>query len=1246
MTSGDWPTMHTTAKSFSYSALLYPVLAIVMSLSITHPVMSQSGSYVPSKERSSFQDRRKSILDGNNVRATYHNFGYAGRTAGLDEIIFEYPKNTGRQYMYLFSIFVGAEVKDQTPGATGVLRVVNSPNFRTSQGRSWNMNPVAGYFNPKSKELARSDRGPGSNLGNTWPSFWPDKMADSRDPGWANSWNGFFGKNIFNADQEFFYRAGDDNYTRFVDNGRFAPDLTDKTRGGLAIKLDTRVLAWSQILISDVHFNIMEVLNDASYNYDKMAFTLWVADWVGTPGTDRPEFDQRRAVAYLTDLQRTQSPPEFNGQPIGMLAMKFLETPGNAIDGIDNDGDADLYDGTNPANTDLFGMLTSPLGFYNRNDLVNSIIPYFTINDFNAKTLRPGDKIVLIRDNGDRFVTTYPIGGGSVVSQGRTINLPAGGVTLVEDVIAIPGTTNEFYNTDLLDNDLDGIVDENKPNHLVKQTLVNGSFVPRPVRYINYLQFQVGDVIQRGLIVPNRLITAKRASSSNFPANDRNYYTSAPMIDESRDDLFDNEMDWVASSDDVGLDGVEGSGDVGESDKKPTSGAYTPFPGEPNIDKTDVSESDQIGISSVTFPGAGTMGTGPNFASDESFWNNNMRPGIFETGASSQDSDILITSSFFPLRQGSIERFAVAISVAQTNGSLEQDREKNNENLAQSTNAYEADYQFAVAPKPPRVKAVTGDGFVTLYWDTESELAFDRYVNKLGLPGNDFEGYKIYKSTDPAFSDAKTITDGYGNLIFNRPIAQFDRKNGVKGFHPVDVNGVKFFLGNDSGLQRQFTDTDVTNGRVYYYAVTAYDFGATPAGIAPSESPIQLNLNPDGTVVTGDNVVVVRPRAASAGYINPQNPMAKLVQGSAGGSVQINIVDPDSLRSNALYRVVFRDTLIVSGNPNIPDTVKTKDFSLLNITAGKVDTLIRQSRSYRGESNPVMQGFNIKVTNAGEVTSYNPAQSGWKTNRSVSLHDIRFEVFRNQTKPSDYEIVMGPAGFGASKDTTIRIGAIPVRAPAKPTNFKVFNRTENREIPYAFLDTDKNDGNFSASTFTLRDEIIFIESVGNLRNQFTWRVYMVPSSTTASVNPANADVLTLRTIKPFTANDVFEFKIDPALNVARVESDSAASVLDNIKVVPNPYVVTNIAEPRPTTARPQQSRQLHFNHLPAKCTIYIYTVSGQLVNKLEVNNRNDDGTYIWNMLTKDNLELAYGIYLYVVDAPGIGVRKDKFAVIK
>ena len=131
----------------SMFALKY-LLTGALTLALVAPAIAQSnGEHVPSKERSSFQDRRKSILDGNNVRATYHNFGWAGRISGQDEIIFEYPKNTGRQYMYLFAIFVGAEVNDQAPGATGVLRIVNTPNGRTSQGRSWNMNPVAGYYN-------------------------------------------------------------------------------------------------------------------------------------------------------------------------------------------------------------------------------------------------------------------------------------------------------------------------------------------------------------------------------------------------------------------------------------------------------------------------------------------------------------------------------------------------------------------------------------------------------------------------------------------------------------------------------------------------------------------------------------------------------------------------------------------------------------------------------------------------------------------------------------------------------------------------------------------------------------------------------------------------------------------------------------------------------------------------------------------------------------------------------------------
>ena len=79
------------------------------------------------------------------------------------------------------------------------------------------------------------------------------------------------------------------------------------------------------------------------------------------------------------------------------------------------------------------------------------------------------------------------------------------------------------------------------------------------------------------------------------------------MIDESRDDFIDNDGDW-SMVDDVGLNGDESGGlDAGVGDQKPSSGSGTGFPGEPNIDKTDVSESDQMGLTGVGYETAGTI---------------------------------------------------------------------------------------------------------------------------------------------------------------------------------------------------------------------------------------------------------------------------------------------------------------------------------------------------------------------------------------------------------------------------------------------------------------------------------------------------------------------------------------------------------------------------------------------------------------------------------------------------------------
>ena len=108
----------------------------------------------------------------------------------------------------------------------------------------------------------------------------------------------------------------------------------------------------------------------------------------------------------------------------------------------------------------------------------------------------------------------------------------------------------------------------------------------------------------------------------------------------------------------------------------------------------------------------------------------------------------------------------------------------------------------------------------------------------------------------------------------------------------------------------------------------------------------------------------------------------------------------------------------------------------------------------------------------------------------------------------------------------------------------------------------------------------------------------------------------------------------------------AKSGLDKIRVVPNPYIVTNAWEPVNTYSSGRGERQLHFTHLPANCVIKIFTVNGQLVKTLYHNNPIDDGTEIWNMLSKDNLEISYGIYVYHVKADGIGEKIGKILVLK
>ena len=105
--------------------------------------------------------------------------------------------------------------------------------------------------------------------------------------------------------------------------------------------------------------------------------------------------------------------------------------------------------------------------------------------------------------------------------------------------------------------------------------------------------------------------------------------------------------------------------------------------------------------------------------------------------------------------------------------------------------------------------------------------------------------------------------------------------------------------------------------------------------------------------------------------------------------------------------------------------------------------------------------------------------------------------------------------------------------------------------------------------------------------------------------------------------------------------------LKQIKVVPNPYVVTSLYE------QIAYVKELHFTHLPTECVIRIYNTAGELVQLLE-HNPNSPGyrgpsVEAWNLMTYNSQDVAFGVYVFHVVSGGFDSGEEftgKFAVIK
>lgn len=881
-------------------------------------------------------------------------------------------------------------------------------------------------------------------------------------------------------------------------------------------------------------------------------------------------------------------------------------------------------------------------------------------------------------------------------------------------------------------------------------TVIRGTNIPIPLysRNLVYLWDNPPGIGELGL--KTHYTGAKFLESPGNP-DDGKDNDGDGMIDESQTNGIDDDNDWRAASDDIGIDGVPETGDFGENDGIPTPGVKRPDgtvdelqPGEPNFELTDLDESDQIGLTSFR----SWRWTERNLRDDEATWYLLDSGFVDNTIPNYSDVIFLYGSGRIQLKKsgtdGSIKRFSIAILMgADLNDLL---------TTAQTVQLiYNQNYQFYRPPDKPHVVAVPGDKRVTLYWDDLAESSVDP------IAGHDFEGYVIYRSTDPQFSDINTITDGKGTPILYEPLrdqfgveAKFDvarrtepfvdinangrydggepytdvNLNGKwdadiedywKGYSPVPYTnrGVQYYLGDNTGLVHSYVDSsNVVNGQTYYYAVVAYDHGDS-VKVPPTETTKRINIDPITSQLVFDvNTVQVVPGPRVNGYIGPsltgtgKNSLTR-VSGTGTGMIEVKIIDDLAVKDNAEYRLNFFDSLktgntvaaklnysILKITPEIFETqLIDTNFVKIGVTNLASDSILSVTHAVSGqqyvknvdyvvdtvrglfrktlngamsgtsgpfrltyrhygqprstqlnaeEANPVFDGMKIFVKN--EPLALDSAGSKFIIDhKKVRAAVNKPSVGTEKVAPIDVQVHFNKLDTSATGEYLFPGDTLLNTSVQKRviTPFTIVNNTADpvrASIPIEVIVRENRINN----KWEYGEPLVF-RTPPQYRTATSNTMYQVTFTLRDSTGFPGGEVYQIYTKQPFSSIDEFTFKTVGG----KFSPEKASAQLDKIKVVPNPYVAVNDIEPTdrlPGTTR--GSRRIYFEHLPAQCTIRIFTLSGELVKELHHQSNLDNGREYWDLLNRDNLGVAYGVYFAHIEAPGVGEKIVKFALIK
>ncbi|MFC1484035.1 hypothetical protein ACFL6Q_03165 [Candidatus Neomarinimicrobiota bacterium] len=573
------------------------------------------------------------------------------------------------------------------------------------------------------------------------------------------------------------------------------------------------------------------------------------------------------------------------------------------------------------------------------------------------------------------------------------------------------------------------------------------------------------------------------------------------------------------------------------------------------------------------------------------------------------------------------------------------------DNVQMANDMYQLAFQGSGPPSAPEVQYVEKDHSITLHWAAEpSESSRDILSEKM-----DFEGYKVFRSTDQGRTWGKEVTNAQGTHVGYQPIAIFDLVNEVQGIDPAFPQ----YLGTNSGLVHTYVDSNLINGAEYWYCVTAYDHGSQdPDSLVPSY------MYPLGASEFEPHTVAVIPGPKAKDILDPVVPSVNLapIGGLCDAIVQVEVVDPMAILDHG-YKIIIDDiieSIDLGDSSEVADTTWGLVFTLIDTTVMDTLLLSHPLTDESGDNIPVVDGFRLTVEDIESGVKF----LGWtKVQGDTSTFD--WYTRKKTTSPQEVEeVVIGDQDFmiivvdeleattdipfmdGVFTDRIYDSISVPIQVyditdPAHPID--VSKHTQVFDLRNYFTVSDllgplgwdliPGGAGYNPLIGTVWPDIITLrDSDAEEANQVWLKTQNGPSS---AVPPSIGDEFTIITQKMLRPGLSYSFGTTAA---APIQPDNITNPLGDVRVVPDPYIVTNLWETS------EFGKKLQFTNLPSKCTIKIFTLVGEQVATID--HLPDRDYEFWDMRNHNDQFIAPGVYLYAITTPGGDKALGRFLVIK